>query len=48
MAEVTIELCSGLPSFVEAYLDVWLNDGRILLPVERRAGRAAGLSLSPS
>ncbi len=26
MAEVTIELCSGLPSFVEADLDVWLND----------------------
>ncbi len=25
MAEVTIELCSGLPSFVEADLDVWLN-----------------------
>ncbi len=26
MAEATIELCSGLPSFVEADLDVWLND----------------------
>lgn len=26
MAEVTIELCSGLPSFVEADLDAWLND----------------------
>ncbi len=26
MAELTIELCSGLPSFVEANLDVWLND----------------------
>jgi len=25
MAEATIELCSGLPSFVEADLDVWLN-----------------------
>ncbi len=26
MAELTIEVCSGLPSFVEADLDVWLNN----------------------
>jgi hypothetical protein len=26
MSDLTIEHCSGLPSFVEADLDVWLNN----------------------
>lgn len=54
MAEVTIELCDGLPSHVEADLDYWLYTvgtycpwGAVLIDVEYLAGPVGGIAEPP-